>query len=153
MLTWPSGVVDNADMTRPTARGPRGRPRSSPLPRTEQLRLAKQAQRARDRAAGQVLCQVKVTPSVSERLRQGLQLPGFEADLARFLAEQLIDVREFPELAGLCWNRSERFLPAREALSLYERNWRFVDRARLTASEAALIERLVQRYGNGVLNV
>jgi hypothetical protein len=149
MATWRR---DNAAVARPTARGPRGRPRTNPLPRSEQLRLAKRAQRARERAAGRVLCQVKVSKAVSKRLRHALLFPGFEAELAQFLADEVIDVREFPELAALCWNRSDRFLPAREVLSLYERNWRFVDQGRLTVPERALIDRLVHRYGNGVLN-
>jgi hypothetical protein len=143
---------DDPVMPRPAPPRPRGRPRENPLPRQEQLRLAKRAQRARDRAAGRVLCQVKLGPAVAERLRHALVLPGFEARLAQFLAEELIDVREYPELALLCWNRADRFLSAREAFALYERNWRFVDAARLSARERDLVDRLVQRYGNGVLN-
>ena len=132
--------------------GNRGRPRSNPLPRNEQLRLAKRAQRARERAAGKVLCQIKLGGPTAERLRRALAVPGFEAELAEFLEEALVDVREHPELALLCWNRSDRFVPAREAFALYERNWRFVDSGRLKARERALIERLAQRFGNGVLN-
>lgn len=40
-----------------------------------------------------------------------------------------------------------------EALSLYERNWRFVDQAAMPAHERELVERLVRDYGNGVLLV
>lgn len=130
----------------------RGRPRKNPLPRHEQLRLAKRAQRSRDRAAGRVLCQVKLSPAVSERLRHALTFPDFESRLERFLEDEVIDAREYPELALLCWNRADRFLPAREAFALYERNWRFVDAARLSPQERGLVDRLVQRYGNGVLN-
>jgi hypothetical protein len=139
-------------MPRPAPPRPRGRPRKNPLPRHEQLRVAKRAQRARDRAAGRVLCQVKLSPAVAERLRNALRLPGFEARLGQFLAEQVIDVREYPELALLCWNRADRFLPAQEAFALYERNWRFVDEKRLSARERGLLDRLARRYGNGVLN-
>jgi hypothetical protein len=139
-------------MPRPAPPRPRGRPRKNPLPRHEQLRVAKRAQRARDRAAGRVLCQVKLSPAVAERLRHALRLPGFEARLGQFLAEQVIDVREYPELALLCWNRADRFLPAQEAFALYERNWRFVDEKRLSARERGLLDRLARRYGNGVLN-
>lgn len=131
---------------------PRGRPRTNPLPRNEQLRLAKRAQRARERAAGLALCQIKLSKPTSERLRCAMMLPGFEGELVRFLEEALVDVRQYPELALLCWNRSDRFVPAREALALYERNWRFVDQARLTARERTLIDGLAQRFGNGVLN-
>jgi len=152
MLTWEHSDSDNAAMPRSAPARPRGRPRTSPLPRNEQLRRAKRAQRARERAAGLTLCQVKLSRPASERLRHALLLPGFEAELVRFLEDALIDVREHPQLALLCWNRSDRFVPAREAFALYERNWRFVDQARLTARERALIDRLAQRFGNGVLN-
>jgi len=152
MLTWHLLERIMAAMPRAVPPRPRGRPRRNPLPRREQLRLAQRAQRARDRAAGRVLCQVKLSPTVSVRLRHALMLPGFEARLGRFLDEEVIDVREYPELTLLCWNRRDRFLPAREALALYERNWRFVDGARLTDRERALIDALTRRYGNGTLN-
>lgn len=139
-------------MLRPAPARPRGRPRTNPLPRNEQLRLAKRAQRARERTAGLTLCQVKLSKPTSERLRHALMLPGFEGELARFLEEAVIDVREYPELALLCWSRSDRFVPAQEAFALYERNWRFVDQVRLKARERALIGRLAQRFGNGVMN-
>lgn len=40
-----------------------------------------------------------------------------------------------------------------EALALYERNWRFVDREAMGADEVQLLDVLVKVYGNGVLNV
>jgi len=40
-----------------------------------------------------------------------------------------------------------------EALALYEANWRFVDPARLSKEERALIDRLVTNVGRGVLLV
>lgn len=137
----------------PPAPAPRkGRPRSNPLPRREQLRVSKRAQRARERAAGWVPCQVRVRKATSERLRYALSLPGFEDALAAFLAEQVVDSREYPGLRLLCWNRAERFIPAAEAFALYERNWRFVDPASLSSAERALVDRLAERFGNGVLN-
>jgi hypothetical protein len=38
-------------------------------------------------------------------------------------------------------------------LQLYESGWRFIEKDQLTSSEQALIIRLADRYGNGVLNV
>jgi len=134
----------------PTPR--KGRPRSNPLPRREQLRVSKRAQRERERAAGWVLCQVRVRKATSERLRYALSLPGFEDALVAFLAEQVVDTQEYPGLRLLCWNRTERFIPAAEAFALYERNWRFVDPGALSPAERALVARLATRYGNGVLN-
>ncbi len=130
-----------------------GRPRINPLPRAEQLRRAKRAQRERDRSAGLVLCQLKLGKRTAERLRHALAIPGFEVALADFLEEELVDVRDYPNLRLLCWNRAERFLTGRDAFGLYERNWRFVDRAGLDDRERGLIERLAAAYGNGLLNV
>ena len=121
--------------------------------RREQLRLAKRAQRERDREAGLALCQVKVNPATAEKLRRALAIPGFEDTLARFLDDSLVDIQAYPNLHLLCWNRAERFIPARDAFALYERNWRFVDENALEPKERKLIERLTHTYGSGLLNV
>jgi hypothetical protein len=130
-----------------------GRPRTNPHSRSEQLRRAKRAQRERDRRAGLVLCQLKMRAATAERLRNALVVPGFEAQLEAFLGEAVVDVRSHPNLQLLMWNRRDRFLSDRDAFRLYERNWRFVDRKHLDGQEAALIGRLAEKYGNGVLNV
>ena len=63
-------------------------------------------------------------------------------------------VENYAQLRDLCWNRpTDTVLDGRDALAIYERNWRFVDRDALTEAEQALLDRLVARYGNGVLNV
>lgn len=55
-----------------------------------------------------------------------------------------------PELARLAWNRDPaRPIPGAEAFSLYEMNWRHVDRDALSRSEEALIRALAERYGGG----
>lgn len=66
---------------------------------------------------------------------------------------QHIHIDDYPELALLAWNRVVREVDEDEALALYEANWRFVDVQRLTTKEKALIDRLVQQYGHGVLHV
>lgn len=59
---------------------------------------------------------------------------------------------DFPELKLLVWNRDPmRPIPAHEVFAIYERNWRFVDVARLTHREAALIDDLTEAFGNGVM--
>jgi len=59
---------------------------------------------------------------------------------------------EFPELKMLVWNRDvARAIPAEEAFALYERNWRFVDVAHLTAHEAKLIRDLTDAFGKGFM--
>jgi len=63
-------------------------------------------------------------------------------------------IRDFPQLAFLCWSINKNgYLREDEALSLYERNWRFVDQSALENEERELINRLVNKYGNGVLHV
>ena len=121
--------------------------------RREQLRLAKRAQRERDREAGLVLCQLKLRPAIAEKLRGAVAITGFQDALARFLDEWLVEVEAYPNLRLLCWNRAERFVPAAEVFALYERNWRFVDQKTLDATERELIARLARTYGGGLLNV
>lgn len=136
-------------MTRPR---PRGRPRTSRLSRAEQLRAAKRAQRARQRAAGIAPVELRLPREQAGRWRAATADAGFAAALERMLDDLVVDLERWPVLHELAWNRSDRWLPAREALSLYERNWRLVDPRRLGADEAALIERLKARYGAGVLH-
>jgi hypothetical protein len=130
-----------------------GRPKRSPVARREQLRLAKRAQRARERAAGVVVVPLKLAAPDAERLRAAVARPEFARELRALLDDTLIEVAAFENLAALCWNRRERYLGAEEAFRLYERNWRLVDKRRMKPAERALIEDLAARYGNGVLNV
>lgn len=142
-----AGAMNTRQSRRP------GRPPSNPLSRSEQLRVAKRAQRSRERAAGMQVIGVKLSGSEAERLRLALHLPGFEKRLTTLLDEELVDVSAFANLAALCWNRRERYLGAAEAFRLYERNWRLVDRRHMQRAERELIQRLAGKYGNGVLNV
>ena len=130
-----------------------GRPKTNALGRAEQLRLAKRAQRERDRRDGHVFCQVKLRRPTAAMLRAGLGIPGFEAELGEYLNDAIVEVKRFPNLKLLCWNRGDRYLTDRDAFGLYERNWRFVDRGRLEKQERNLIDKLAAKYGNGVLNV
>ncbi len=57
---------------------------------------------------------------------------------------------EFPELRTLVWNRDPlRPIDAEDVFALYERNWRFVDRDRLSDKEAMLIRELTDTFGHG----
>lgn len=65
-----------------------------------------------------------------------------------------VRVENFTQLRDLCWNRpANTVLDGRDALALYERNWRFVDKEAFDGEEQKLLDMLVARYGNGVLNV
>jgi hypothetical protein len=137
-----------------TNRAPRlGRPRTSPLSRLEQVRAAKRAQRERERVAGIQAVSFKLGAREAERLRIALQQPEFKSRLGLLLDDLVVEVAKYENLALLCWNRRARFISARDAFGLYERNWRLVDHRRIKAAERALIEGLAVRYGNGVLNV
>jgi len=58
-----------------------------------------------------------------------------------------------PQLRRLAWQlREDSTVTPREALSLYERNWRHVDTAALDDDERALIRQLVATFG-GTLRV
>ena len=132
---------------------PLGRPKTSSLSRREQLRLAKRAQRARERAAGMTAVPMKLAAREAERMRAAMARPEFANRLRGLLDDTLVEVAAYDNLAALCWNRRDRYLGAEEAFRLYERNWRLVDQRRMKPAERALIERLAARYGNGVLNV
>lgn len=131
----------------------RGRPRTSTLTRAEQLRAAKRTQRQRERRAGLAAVNLRLPANQAARLRTAAGTPGFDRRLEQFLDELVLDIDRWPALRELAWNRSDRWIPAEEALALYERNWRLVDPARLTPDEHELIERLKHRFGGGVLNV
>lgn len=66
----------------------------------------------------------------------------------------MIKLSDYPQLSFIAWHRQQdSFVTEEEALALYEANWRWVDERTLTPKERALIEQLVQKVGNGVLNV
>lgn len=128
-------------------------PSVAPPGRALQLRLAKRAQRERDRQDGLVLAQLKLPTQLAEKLAFARRQPDFKDRLGAFLNLEVIEVARFPQLRLLCWNRHDRFISARDALSLYERNWRFVEADKLEAAERALLNRLDLAYGGGVMHV
>ena len=132
---------------------PRGRPATSAYTRAEQLRAAKRAQRAREREAGFTAVELRLPLQQAERLRVAAGTAQFASALDQLLGDLVLDISAWPKLRELAWNRADRWLPAADALAIYERNWRFVDPAALTPGEASLIERLKHRYGGGVLHV
>lgn len=131
----------------------RGRPKTSPLTREEQLRDAKRAQRQRERDAGLVNVQLRLSKEQAAQLRIAQKTSRFQEDFANLLQDTVLDIKQWPMLQDLAWNRHDQWIPAEEALGVYERNWRFVDVDKLLKEEAELIDRLQKRFGNGVLNV
>lgn len=96
--------------------------------------------------------QLRLPAPDAARLRVAANAPHFQEALDRFLQDVVVDIRHWPKLRELAWNRADRWVPAEEALALYERNWRFVEPNELTAEEAAFIDRLKRQFGGGVLN-
>jgi len=131
----------------------RGRPRTSLLSREEQLREAKRAERARRAAQGLRNITLQLPEQLAERLRVARHAAGFAPALGELLERLVVRISDYPVLRELAWNRVDEYIPAEEALALYERNWRFVQDAGLSAEEQQLIDRLAQQYRGGVLNV
>ena len=130
----------------------RGRPKTSRLDRTEQLRRAKRAQRAREQSAGLRLIQLKLPAPVAAKLSAAARGADFAIALDRLLDQAVIRIGDYPLLKQIAWNRKDEYVPARDAFGLYERNWRFVNPAALTGPERRLIDELKQRFGGGILH-
>ena len=65
-----------------------------------------------------------------------------------------IRLSEYPQLRSLAWQRKQiDEISPREALALYERNWRHVDRDALDARERDLVKLLSDALGGGRLLV
>lgn len=61
---------------------------------------------------------------------------------------------DYPQLRRLLWNQpGVETLDERDALGLYERNWDLLEPDRMTPAERALLDRLVETHGNGILHV
>ena len=66
----------------------------------------------------------------------------------------MLRIADFPQLRLITWNRREDdMVEEAEALAIYERNWRNVDQGQLDDNEKALIKRLVEQFGHGIMNV
>jgi len=80
------------------------------------------------------------------------QAPPSTADSGNLPAR--VRLAEYPQLKGLAWQLHDvdELSPA-DALSLYERNWRHIDRAGMVPAERALLQALVDRIGGGRLLV
>jgi hypothetical protein len=65
----------------------------------------------------------------------------------------IIVIAEYPQLSLLAWSfRKTDTMTGADAYRLYEANWRFVEEGELVDHERALIERLIMKYGQGLLN-
>lgn len=62
----------------------------------------------------------------------------------------LIEIGGLPALRAALWDRHDTVLTAQALLHLYEERWSYIDPARMSAPERALLDRLVRDVGNGV---
>ncbi|MDH6267293.1 hypothetical protein M2360_002690 [Rhizobium sp. SG_E_25_P2] len=67
-------------------------------------------------------------------------------------AASMVRPADYPALSRLIWNgEPDRAIPAQEAFSIYERNWRHLDQSQLSRREADLIAALTDVFGQGIL--
>ncbi len=86
----------------------------------------------------------------------GLELSVVRGDFEGAPDEEgeVIRLAEYPELRRISWHLSEATeLTPGQALEIYERNWRHVDKGAMPEEEKALLARLVRRHGGGRLLV
>ena len=122
------------------------------LPRDEQLRRAKRAQRARQRLANVLEVQLTLPADVAAKLAVARRAPQFVAQLDAALDRLVVRLADYPQLRDLAWNRVDEFIAAKEAFQLYERNWRLLDPHALDDRERVLIARLKTEFGHGEIN-
>jgi len=66
----------------------------------------------------------------------------------------MLVIADYPQLKMLAWNRlGNPMISERDALGLYEANWRFVEPDQMDEHERRLLDQLVRQFGRGVLNV
>ncbi|MBI5276562.1 MAG: helix-turn-helix domain-containing protein [Burkholderiales bacterium] len=91
--------------------------------------------------------------AVAKALGLQLGITGMGSPAGDALPDR-IRLADYPQLRQLAWQlEGVEELEPQEALALYERNWRHVDRASLSASERALIQALSATLGGGKLLV
>ncbi|MEY2114266.1 MULTISPECIES: helix-turn-helix domain-containing protein [Rhodanobacter] len=94
-----------------------------------------------------------------EQGKPGVALAAYAAtmdalDLVPTVKPAEVRIAEYPQLMRLTWNRpGADMIAERDALALYERHWDLVDADQMTAHERSLLQRLVGKYGQGILHV
>lgn len=64
--------------------------------------------------------------------------------------EHLVDRKAYPELDGILWDRTDRYIEMADAYAAYERRWRYVNAQCMSASEAQLLSALIRDIGKGM---
>ncbi|MCL2901373.1 hypothetical protein [Brenneria tiliae] len=64
----------------------------------------------------------------------------------------MIKIADYPQMKACAWYLTQDTqFDDREALSFYERNWKYIEQDKLTPHERRLIKRLSEELGNGFL--
>lgn len=132
-----------------------------------QLRVARKKQKVAGATAAAAAGISRVTLHRIESGEPGVAM-GHWAALARALGLQLslgatsaaeqppenIRLDDYPQLKALAWHlRGDQEITPLQALQLYERNWRHIDREQLTLKEVRLIDMLGRTLAGGTLHV
>ena len=94
-----------------------------------------------------------------EQGKPGVALAAYAAamdalGLAPAVRPAEVRIEKYPQLKRLTWNRPGAVtLAERDALALYERHWDQLDADQMTTHERTLLQRLIDKYGHGVLHV
>lgn len=92
--------------------------------------------------------------AVATALGLAFELHDASTDPGAAALPKRIRLRDFPQLKKLAWQlHGVEAISPQEALELYERNWRHVDRAALSDGEEALVRLLSRSLGGGRLLV
>ena len=92
--------------------------------------------------------------ALASALGLGLELVDPGAPREAFAIPERIRLDAYPQLKKLAWQlQGVDELSPKDALALYERNWRHVDRASLSPEETALVRALSEAFSGGRLLV
>jgi transcriptional regulator with XRE-family HTH domain len=81
-------------------------------------------------------------------LRLELADPGVrKASRDKAPLPRAIRIADYPQLKRIAWQLADTELTPKEALALYQRNWRHVDRKAMDDLERDLVRRLAARLG------
>lgn len=84
----------------------------------------------------------------------GLRLAAAPQNSDREEHSELIRLEDYPQLKAIAWHLDEtQEVTPQQALELYERNWRHIDRDQLTLKEVRLIDMLGRTLAGGALHV
>ena len=68
--------------------------------------------------------------------------------------EQFINPQNYPVLHAILWDRRHLTrMPVKEALSMYELRWDYVDESRMPEHEKLFLKELIQVVGKGKFHV